>query len=224
MNSLADKWNEEYESGKYADEPAIPFVGTIIETLNKFPETKKGLGLYVGCGNGRNYLPLVSAGLNLNGLDVSPVALQQISKKMPHLADKLVCQDFKSFSAAKQFDYIVAIQVFQHGTERDARQYFEKVCSLLKPGGLFFLRVNSIATEIYHKYEVLEKNKFGGFTIKYTEGPKSNLPVHFYSNEEILDLTREFAVVMLPVQEMIQREPPKKGCWAQWEGIFQKKV
>ena len=35
-------------------------------------------GLYVGCGNGRNFLPLVDSGLELHGLDVSGESLRQL--------------------------------------------------------------------------------------------------------------------------------------------------
>jgi 2-polyprenyl-3-methyl-5-hydroxy-6-metoxy-1,4-benzoquinol methylase len=40
-------------------------------------------GLYIGCGNGRNYEPLVRGGLDLTGLDISEVALGQLSARMP---------------------------------------------------------------------------------------------------------------------------------------------
>jgi hypothetical protein len=32
-------------------------------------------GLYIGCGNGRNYIPLSEAGLDLTGLDISVTAI-----------------------------------------------------------------------------------------------------------------------------------------------------
>ena len=35
-------------------------------------------GLYVGCGNGRNLLPLLDAGLDLTGLDISRQAIAQL--------------------------------------------------------------------------------------------------------------------------------------------------
>jgi cyclopropane fatty-acyl-phospholipid synthase-like methyltransferase len=41
------------------------------------------------------------------------------------------------------FDYLVAIQVFQHGAQPDTESYFARTAAVLKAGGLFFLRVNS---------------------------------------------------------------------------------
>ncbi len=61
----ARRWDAEYRSGRYADDPPLPFVAEILATLDEHPALRDGVGLYVGCGNGRNYLPLVDAGLRL---------------------------------------------------------------------------------------------------------------------------------------------------------------
>ena len=53
----------------------------------------RGQGLYVGCGTGRNYVPLVDAGLKLTGLDVSKEAIVQLRARHPHLAQDLVQAD-----------------------------------------------------------------------------------------------------------------------------------
>ena len=157
-NLLSERWDAEYKSGKYAQEQQIPFVSEIVETLNQF--SVKGRGLYVGCGNGRNYIPLIEAGLNLEGLDVSPVALKMLSERIKSPL-KLHCTTFQSFQPDALYDYIVAIQVFQHGTEQECKQHFEKALSLLKPNGLLFLRVNSSNTQPFFQHEIIEKNNFG---------------------------------------------------------------
>ncbi len=41
------------------------------------------VGLYIGCGNGRNYLPLAAAGLDLTGLDISAPAITQLTARAP---------------------------------------------------------------------------------------------------------------------------------------------
>jgi len=181
-----------------------------------------GRGLYVGCGNGRNYLPLVDAGLDLVGLDVSPEALRRLAERRPSLSPQLICEDFRAFeSRGARFDYVIALQVFQHGDDADVGGYLEKSAKLLRPGGLFFLRVNSSRTEVYHAHRVIEGNAWGGFTIRYEEGPKSGLPIHFYSRAELCErLQGTFAPVLPPREEVIPRRPPQTGSWAQWEGIW----
>jgi 2-polyprenyl-3-methyl-5-hydroxy-6-metoxy-1,4-benzoquinol methylase len=75
----AERWNNEYRRGRYQGEPPIPFVATIIEELENHPT--EGPGLYVGCGNGRNFIPLLEAGLELQGMDIAEVAIDQLRQK-----------------------------------------------------------------------------------------------------------------------------------------------
>lgn len=154
----AQRWNTEYRQGRYVDEPPLPFVDTILTTLDHDPTCRQGTGLYIGCGNGRNYLPLVDAGLKLTGLDLSVESLRQLASRRPASAEHLICSDLRDYTPDTLPSYIVAIQVFQHGTEADVGAYFAKTASLLPPGGLFFLRVNAASTQIYHHHRVLERS------------------------------------------------------------------
>ena len=100
-------------------------------------------------------------------------------------------------------------------------RYFGNAAAAVRAGGLFFLRVNSAATVIYHRHTVLEVNRLGGVTIRYEEGPKQGLSVHFYSGAELLARTdADFELVGDLREDVIHRTPPKTGSWAQWEGIW----
>ncbi len=222
---ISKRWDAEYASGKYANEKPVKFVQNIISTLKKSRDSILGLrGLYVGCGNGRNYVPLASSGLNLLGIDVSAVAIQDLSQKNPSLSENLFCKDFEDFESDVLFDYVIAIQIFQHGTVSEISKYFDKASSLLKPGGLLFLRVNSNSTEIYFKHTVIETNVHGGFTINYDEGPKKGLNIHFFAQKELEKylLYRNFKLVSEPIEDSTLRIPPKTGTWSQWEIISEK--
>src|SRR5438093_504855 len=85
---LAARWNSEYRAGRYVGERPIPFVDRILSTLRAHPAAISGVGLYVGCGNGRNYLPLVAAGLTLHGLDVSREALDQLIARRADVTER----------------------------------------------------------------------------------------------------------------------------------------
>ena len=220
------RWNEEYRSGRYAGELPLPFVSEILNTLRAHSSVRRGTGLYVGCGNGRNYLPLVDAGLDLIGLDLSSEAIGQLAERRPALeAWRLICADFRTFQSNEQrFDYLIAIQVFQHGDEADVATYFNKVAALLGPGRLLFLRVNSATTQIHHRHTVVERNAFGGITVRYEEGPKRGLLIHFYSEAELTErLKVAFVPVMEPQEDIKVRTAPKTGYWAQWEGIWKRR-
>lgn len=222
---IGSRWDDEYRRGRYEEEPPLPLVQTILDTLQEHREVWEGVGLYVGCGNGRNYLPLVDAGCDMYGLDVSGEALKRLSERRPDQASRLLCGDFRSFRSDVSFSYLIAIQVFQHAAEADVALYFDNVASLLRPGGLFFLRVNSATTEVYHRHTVVERNRFGGFTVRYEDGPKRGLLVHFSSYDELLERTAAgFDTVIAPREDVIRRAPPKTGSWAQWEAAWRKRT
>ena len=221
---VASSWDEEYRRGRYAGEPPLPFVESICAALKARPLAWAADGLYVGCGNGRNYLPLVDAGLSLYGVDVSAEALARLRERRATLAPRLIQADFRTFHPPCAFGYVVALQVFQHGDEGDAARYFARVAELLPAGGLFFLRVNSSSTEIYRAHTVLERSEAGGLTIRYDEGPKRGLPVHFYSRRELTRLAEgAFAPLDEPREDIIRRVPPEVGSWAQWETIWERR-
>ena len=184
------------------------------------------VGLYVGCGNGRNYVPITAAREldNIVGLDSSDVAISQLQKKHPELADRLVCGTFEAFESDVQFDYIIAIQVFQHGVHQTISGYFDKVKRLLHQDGLFFFRVNSATTDIYYKHKTIEREENGGFTIIYEEGPKRDLNVHFFSRDELLEFFANmgFEIISGPIECSELRKPPKTGSWSQWESVLRK--
>ena len=223
--SLAQtRWDAEYRNHRYEDDPPVAFVERILRTLDERPTAASQRGVYVGCGNGRNFLPLVDAGLNLDGLDVSPTALTQLATRRPDVAARLIGTDFRDWRPTRAYGYLVAIQVFQHGTAADAARWFRGAASLLAPGGLLFVRVNSASTDIYHRHTRLETTASGGITIRYDDGPKLGMAVHFYSRAELDALTcDDFLPVDEPIEVFVRRAAPKTGSWAQWEGVWQKR-
>lgn len=218
---VSRSWDDEYRRGRYLDEPPIPFVGRIVNILRDHPEIMSGRGLYVGCGNGRNHVALVNSGLNLIGLDVSKEAIAQLQAGHPHLAPDLIRVDFHDFHSEVPFDYIVAIQVFQHGTADAVRSMFARAAKLLKRGGLLFVRVNSASTDVYHPHRIVERGDRGGFTVRYDGGPKRGLAIHFMSLQELTETLDPWFAPLVPTRERVaSREPPKCGSWAQWEGVW----
>ena len=219
---VSARWDAEYRKGRYGEDPPLPFADEILATL-RADSLAESMGLYVGCGNGRNYLPLVRSGLRLYGLDLSAEALRQLAIRDRARSTRLICADFRTFVSQRRFGYLIALQVFQHGVAADVARYFSGVRSLLSPGGLFFLRVNATSTQITLPHTVIERNDHGGFTILYDAGPKKGLSVHFYSRDELLALTRDdFAVVAGPREGVTARTPPGTGHWVQWEATWKR--
>ena len=218
----SQRWDDEYANGRYLHDSGIEFVEVITDTLGGVPDVSDKTGLYVGCGNGRNYIPLADSGLNIFGIDVSRVAIRQLSERRPDLSGMLRCVDFMDFEEGP-FDYLVSIQAFQHGTGGRAREYFRRSSEVLRKGGLLFLRVNSSSTQIRFGHVVCERGRDGGMTVVYTEGPKKDMAIHFYSRPELDGLLcGDFEFVIPPYERTVERDGPGAGTWSQWEAVLRK--
>jgi predicted TPR repeat methyltransferase len=87
---VARAWDAQYAAGRYQDEPPVEFVADIVAAAR---DARADRGLYIGCGNGRNYIPLTEAGLDLTGLDISATAIAQLGERLPGRRDRLVTGD-----------------------------------------------------------------------------------------------------------------------------------
>lgn len=223
-NLASRRWDAEYGRGRYAGEPPIKFAETILGAVAGSAGLSGGRGLYVGCGNGRNFIRLVRGGLDLAGIDPSPVAIGQLAARCPPAAGRLQCVDMERFEPGVRFDYLIAIQVFQHGCAASAARYFERASQLLRSGGALFLRANSASTDVYFDHRVKETTAGGSFTVRYLRGPKRGTDVHFFFGRDLVGhlLRAGFKVTAGPDEDRIERAPPKTGAWSQWEAAASK--
>ena len=177
----------------------------------------------MGCGNGRNYIPLLKNKLDLTGLDVSNKGLTQILDAFPPAEKKLVEADYLGFEPGHLFDYVISLQTFQHGNIDVAREYFEKTAALLKPGGLFFLRVNSSNSDVFFDYDSKQQSQGGGIELTSSGDIDNKIDVHFFSKGELESLTNNAFSIVRDLHEIEEiRHVPKTGRWVEWEGVWQK--
>jgi SAM-dependent methyltransferase len=213
-------WDAQYASGRYLDEPPVAFVDDVVRASRAASRTR---GLYIGCGNGRNFIPLLEAGMDLVGLDISFTALQQLATRLVPRRRLLVCGEVRSLDPSAQFDVIVAIQVFQHGSRAETHRHVRETQGRVALGGLMCVRVNSTATDVFPAHDVVEREDEGSFTVRYREGAKKGLDVHFFSEPELRDLFAEaFTPVLEPREQVTTRTPASLGQWTQWEGIWRR--
>lgn len=218
----AQRWDETYQAGRYEGEPPLPFVEKIIDHLGD--EGRSRFGIYVGCGNGRNYIRLSEAGLNITGVDISPVSIAQLIERYPAAENKVMVRDFNDMPSARVWEYIVSIQTFQLGDQQATEALFARAHAALRVGGLLFLRINASDTEIYHAHKVIEGRAKGTRTVLYEDGPKAGLAVRFFSRQALGKIAAQtgFDVIEAPKKVRHERAAPKTGTWAQWETIWQK--
>jgi SAM-dependent methyltransferase len=219
LDGAAEAWDVEYEAGRYRDDPPLPFVADVIAAVRDH-DLLGAEGLYVGCGNGRNYLPLVQAGLDLFGLDVSAAALAQLAERMPERRARLIRGDLSALPEGAIYPLVIGIQVFQHGDRATAHDHIRAAQARLAPGGLFCLRVNAVGTELEYDHDVVERDGDGGFSVRYLAGPKRGLLVHFFAESELDALFAGYHVVLSPRLSQTRRVPRERGQWSQWEAIY----
>lgn len=206
--------------GRYQDEPPVPFVNDIVAAART---ADVACGLYIGCGNGRNYLPLVTDGLDLTGLDISPVAIAQLAARDPRRRDRLVCGDLTALPADATYPMVIGIQVFQHGDRSEAHAHIRVAQAKVTPGGLSCLRVNATETDIWPEHQVTERHRDGGVTVRYLAGSKQGLRIHFFSSSELNALFAEHFTPVLPLRlQPTWRASPQPGQWSQWEAIWRR--
>jgi SAM-dependent methyltransferase len=221
MNSrAAASWDAEYVSGRYQDEPPVGFARDIIDAARSRNLRR---GLYIGCGNGRNFIPMAAAGLDLVGLDISAPAVAQLRQRRPAAAG-LIAGDLGAVAPSARFELVIGIQVFQHGDRDQAHRHLSGAAAHVAPGGLLCVRVNATGTDIRHRHERTETAGDGSFTIRYRSGPKAGLHIHFFTSAELRGLTADGFTAVLPLRlDRTPHAPPGHGQWSQWEAIWQRR-
>ncbi|HEX8971944.1 class I SAM-dependent methyltransferase [Oryzihumus sp.] len=219
--TTAASWEVEYAHGRYLEEVPVSFVRDILDAAAD--AHLPGEALYIGCGNGRNVAPLADAGLDVLGLDVAPTTIAQARRRMPARADRFQVGSLDDLPSGATWPVVIGIQVFQHGTRAEAHGHLAAAAERVAPGGLLCVRVNASATDIWPAHRVVELGDDAGFTVRYTQGPKAGLAVHFFAADEIRAvLGPQFTPVRDLSLDVTHREAPGVGQWCQWEAIWRR--
>jgi len=219
--SAAASWDAEYASGRYRHEPPVGFARDIIDAARS---RNLARGLYIGCGNGRNFIPLSEAGLDLIGLDISARAVAQLRQRRPSTSG-LIVGDLGAVLPSARFELVIGIQVFQHGHRDQAHQHLTGAAARVAPGGLLCVRVNATETDVRHQHERTESASDGSFTVRYRGGPKAGLDIQFFTATELERLIGDgFSAVLPPRLDSTPHAPPTHGQWSQWEVIWQRRT
>jgi SAM-dependent methyltransferase len=215
-------WEAEYRAGRYVGEAPVPFIDEILAESRKRGVRR---GLYIGCGNGRNFVPLSRGGLQLDGLDLSPTAIAQLAARFPECADRLTVGEVDALPARRRYPLVLGLQVFQHGDRETCHAHVAAAQRRVATGGLFALRVNAVGTEVEHAHEVVEGDAERGFTVRYRSGPKRGLRIHFFGRPELEECFRPAFVPVVPLRRVTEaRASPATGTWIQWEGIWERRA
>lgn len=119
--------------------PPGPEERSIVAMLREL--ARGGRALELAVGDGRIAIPLAETGLDVDGIDISPNAIDQIRAHPHGQAVNASVADISDFSLGRKYSliYCVANSLFNVTTQDGQLGCFEKVAEHLAPGGVFLL-------------------------------------------------------------------------------------
>lgn len=122
----------------------------LIAFFNKHPQ--KGKILDLGCGQGRDAIPLARLGYSVTGIDFSKVGIDQMNSVSKSENLKLVGQveDIYTFGKFNEFDIILLDSMF-HFTKKDREKEIElirKIISKIKTGSLVVVCIQDTGNKV----------------------------------------------------------------------------
>jgi cyclopropane fatty-acyl-phospholipid synthase-like methyltransferase len=141
-------WNEEYNrlNKPWGEQPSELAVLAVAYLKKNAHVSADPTLLDIGCGYGRDALHLHDQlGLAVSGIDSAPKAIELANSARDAARCSSVsfsCADFLKIKASR-YDILYASNVYQLLEPDERKKFREKVKSMLKAGGLFFLSAHS---------------------------------------------------------------------------------
>jgi tellurite methyltransferase len=133
--------NEPFWEKAYRDGDPDPFGSASPEIIELMSHVRPGSNILdLGCGVGRNALPLARAGMSVTAVDASRAAcarLRAIAIAVEFAARlNVVEQDIRDFDFAQHYDVVIAHGVLHLLPYADRRDLLERIMSNTSPGGI----------------------------------------------------------------------------------------
>lgn len=183
-------WNDIYKEGDYSyydlDEPHED----LDKVTDKFKEEGVEKVLDLGCGSGRNLIPLAEEGFDVSGIDASKEGIEiahDILNQEDLEADLETEDVFEPLPYAdNSFDAVVSVQVLQHGSLNQIKHAIEEIKRILRPGGLIFVTLCGRRSQGEVRYCLVKTaRKIAPRTYVPTIGKEEGL-IHYIYNKEVL--------------------------------------
>ncbi len=137
-------WDDMYKSGHYKQTWSLEFPSPELIGVLMALEMPKGTKcLDVGCGSGADLEHLVEKGFDVTGLDISPVAINIVQKRLEakNLKAQLLVGDILNMSLGNEkFDFVTDRGCLHHIANEKRNIYADVIGKAIKPGGYLLIR------------------------------------------------------------------------------------
>ena len=212
---MQDLWDESFRdqaaAGAYNTAPVeaiVRFISHYLRAHHPDPSGRRNLRfLEVGSGAGPNLLWVAEKGIEVNGVDISPSALEicrQIFEKRG-LTNNLGNLEHGSATALPfedgSLNGVLESCVFQHLARQDREQAFREVVRVLKPGGVFIGHMIARGHSTYQANQGMDLDGDPGTLILDNEEANGKVQLesiglaHFFAKEEYAGLLEGCSVI-----------------------------
>lgn len=169
----------------------------VVRFLAGLPERGYSRLLDIGCGHGRHLRCARTMGFQVDGVDVSEVALHE---DVPAIAGSMLALPFP----ADAFDVALAFGVFYYGTMGQADHAVHEMHRVLRPGGHGFVSVRSC-----RDWRADHTDYHGVF---HCEGePEDGMQLDFISEDELHEVYGVFRTVEFEIAEWTTHDRDRRN-------------
>lgn len=155
----------------------------------------------MGCGCGRNLLPMAAQGFEVIGVDHSSVALEAAKnnlqeKQLAHQV-QFIHQDWTLFQQPSPA--VVAWHVLGHGDLAQVEGNLRQMIRLVEEGGLCLFNIPSIKTVLAWDRQC---DSVQAYSFIYEEGDEAGIRHSFFSYDKIVSILQDEGVTILAISEV----------------------
>lgn len=218
---FSNEWDDKYRGNEHLSIwPWSDLVSYVMRYAGPYRSNYRVLEL--GCGAGANIMFFKSLGVQYYAVDGSSYAVEQLQKKYPELADKITCTDFtKELPFKGNFDLVVDRSSLTHNSTYDIEKCLGIIYSKLNDGGAF-IGIDWFSTKHPGYNEGEDADDLytrKGYKSKYFINVGK---VHFSDKPHILELFKEFELMVLEHKVIERHIPENEIILASWNFVARK--
>lgn len=182
-SDAGERWDWEYSIRNSGRRDPLPIVDAVIEIAQ--PEQRL---LYIGIGDGRNFLPLIDAGLDIVGCEISRVGIDRLLEERPDVANRAFFGSFDDvFGGADLFDGVVVSRVLVDSDLSVTEARLRSARRLLRPGGFIAAQWTAAGTDPWPGWTRADLDEKANLHLTYEDDGVRKVYLSFRGCVELLE-------------------------------------